>query len=156
MGPILSQFWGLGPTWGHLGISKVKACIPSLHFQGFCLQMGAPLGTQKSHWKPPGGHQSSQGRLLEGTFYGPTFYMKFGSQNYHKNCSCLDRSTRLKRNKYCVELTFSYFLRGPGFTSVWDPFWVSFWHPFWTPFGRRYPPRVPRGAQEGLGKGVLL
>ena len=32
LGPILSQFWGLGPTWGHLGTSKVKVCIPSLIF----------------------------------------------------------------------------------------------------------------------------
>ena len=42
--------------------------------------MGTPLGTQKSHWGPQGGHLSSQGRLLEGTFCGPTFYMKFGTQ----------------------------------------------------------------------------
>ena len=30
--------------------------------------MGTPLGTQKSLWGPPGGHLSSQGRLLEGIF----------------------------------------------------------------------------------------
>ena len=33
---FLGSFWrperGLGPTWGYLGISKVKVCIPSLHF----------------------------------------------------------------------------------------------------------------------------
>ena len=81
LGPILSQFWGLGPSWGHLGISKAQAYIPSLIFYRFCVPMGTPLGTQKSHWGPPGSHLSSQGRLLEGTFYGPTFYMKFGSQN---------------------------------------------------------------------------
>jgi len=61
---FLGSFWrperGLGPTWGYLGISKVKVCTPSLHFEGFCLQTGTPLGTQKSHWVPPGGHRSSQ------------------------------------------------------------------------------------------------
>ena len=33
---FLGSFWrperGLGPTWGYLGISKVKVCTPSLHF----------------------------------------------------------------------------------------------------------------------------
>ena len=72
--------WDANGFWGHLGTSKVKVCNPSFIFYTFCVPMGTPLGTQKSHWGPPGGHLSSQGRLLEGTFYGPTFYMKFGSQ----------------------------------------------------------------------------
>ena len=59
----------------------LRVCSLLLHFYRFCVKIGTLLGTQKSHWRPPGGHQSSQGRLLEGTFYGPTFYMKFGSQN---------------------------------------------------------------------------
>ena len=33
---FLGSFWrperGLGPTWGYLGISKVKVCTPSFHF----------------------------------------------------------------------------------------------------------------------------
>ena len=32
---ILSEFGSLGPSWDHLGISKVSVCIPSFHFRGF-------------------------------------------------------------------------------------------------------------------------
>ena len=50
------QFWYpfwvnlgcLGPLGPNLGISKVKTCIPSFHFQGFCIQTGSPLGP-KNH-----------------------------------------------------------------------------------------------------------
>ena len=44
---ILNQFWGLGPFWGHRGISKAQAYIPSLIFYRFCVPMGTPLGTPK-------------------------------------------------------------------------------------------------------------
>ena len=114
------------------------------------------MGTQKSHWGSPGGHLSSQERLLEGTFYGPTFYMKFGSQNYHKKLFFLDRSTWLKHNKYCVELTFSCFFWGPGFSSVLDPCLGLLLAPFLTSLGPRCPPRGPRGAQEELPEGAYF
>ena len=111
------------------------------------------MGTQKTHWKPPGGHLSSQGRLLEGTFYGPAFYMKCGSQNKHKKCSFLDRSTWLKHSKYGVELTFSCFFWGPGFSSVWDPSLGFLLTPFLTTFGTKMSAegakRRPRGTSGG-------
>ena len=77
LGPILSQFWGLGPSWGHLGISKTQAYIPSLIFYRFCVPMGTPLGTQKSHWVPPGGHGSLQRCVFEVSFPGPAFFTKY-------------------------------------------------------------------------------
>ena len=55
-------------------------CFASPFLQILC-QNWDPVGDPKITLGPPGGHLSSQGRLLEGTFYGPTFYMKFGSQN---------------------------------------------------------------------------
>ena len=119
------------------------------------------MGTQKSHWGPPGGHLSSQVRLLEGTFYGPTFYMKFGSQNLHKKLSFLDRSTWQKHIKYFVELTFSCFFWGPGFSSVWDPSLGLLLAPFLDAFGTKMsaegPERRPRGASRGgLFLGLLF
>ena len=53
-------------------------CCMALQVSSFP-QNWAPLGTHKSHWGRPGGHLSSQGHLLEDTFYGPTLDMKVGS-----------------------------------------------------------------------------
>ena len=111
------------------------------------------MGTQKSHWGPPGGHLSSQGRLLEGTFYGPAFYMKFGSQNYHKKLSFLDRSTWLKHNKYCVKLTFSCFFWGPGFSSVLDPSLGLLLAPFLDAFGTKMSAEGAKRRLKGAWRG---
>ena len=47
VGPILNQFWGLGSTWDHLGISKVKTYIPSRHFQGCLSPNRGAIGNPK-------------------------------------------------------------------------------------------------------------
>ena len=73
LGSVLSQFWGLGPSWGHLGISKAQTYIPSLILYRFCVPIGTPLGTQKSHWVPPNGHGSLQRCVFDVSFSGPTF-----------------------------------------------------------------------------------
>ena len=111
--------------------------------------MGVSLGIQKSHRGTPGGNLSSQCRLLEGTFYGPTFYMNFGTQNLYKQWSFLERSTWLKHNKYCIELTFSYFCWGPGFSSIWDLLLARFWDTFGTKMFAEGAKRRPRGASRG-------
>ena len=52
---FLGSFWrperGLGPTWGYLGISKVKVCTPSfqkLPFLRILSPKGDPIGDPKS------------------------------------------------------------------------------------------------------------
>ena len=47
-----------------------KWCAHLEIWMEFTIPMGTQLGPKKSHWGPPGGHLSSQGRLLEGIFYG--------------------------------------------------------------------------------------
>ena len=45
---ILSEFGSLGPSWDHLGTSKVNVCIPSFILEDFSSK-GAPRSEPKSH-----------------------------------------------------------------------------------------------------------
>ena len=89
LGPISTQFWGLWPSWGHLGISKAQAYIPSLIFYRFCVPMvrqwRPPWAPKKSHWVPPSGHGSLQRCVFEVSFAGPTFSPNMLPENYPKS-----------------------------------------------------------------------
>ena len=68
LGPILTQFWGLGPSWGHLGISKAPTYIPSLIFTDFVSQWGPHWGPKHHTGCHPVATEASKGVFLKYLF----------------------------------------------------------------------------------------
>ena len=153
---MLGHFWDLGPSWGHLGISKVKACIPSFIFHRFGLQMGTPLGTQKSHWVPPGGHISFQRCVFEVSFSGPTFFTKYAPPNDSNSYVFWTSRRGWNLINNVSNSHFPCFLKAPVLSLLSNPFWTSFWNPFRATFSPRCPPVGPRALKRGVERGSFF
>ena len=131
---ILGSFWD--PFWYILspGSNMHTHTFFALHvcppFWWFCLQLGTPLGTQKSHWEPPGGHWAPKNVFWKGFFTDLLFTWKLDPEIRTKSCVFWTGRPCWNTVNNESNSLFHVFSGGLDLAPFWTPVWVSFWHPF--------------------------